>query len=115
MKSNMETKKVSRDHRRDRSSEAELRAIVALNQDRTRQYPAIDHHPRSYRTQIVYSVLPHWPNKFHLIRATTKLARMLHDFNNARVAHTINAAIQVLTPKPTKKPSRPATASSEAA
>lgn len=105
-----------KDHRLDRSSEAELRAIQLLNQDRVRHYPQINYRPHSFRVEIVHSALPLWPNRFHLCRATTKLTRTIHDFNNVRIAHSINHALRMLTGKqPAKKAVMGATASSEAA
>jgi hypothetical protein len=102
-------------HRLDRSSDAELRAIVLLNQDQTRHYPAINYAPRSHRWPILHAALPLWPSRFHLCRATTKVTRMIHDFQNVRIASSINDALLMLTPPPVKKPAACAAASSERA
>jgi hypothetical protein len=111
MKNNTDSKKERHGHRLDRSSEAELQAIVLLNQDRTRHYPAIDYHPRSFRQQITHATLPLWPSRFHLCRSTAKVTRLIHDFANARIAHSINQALRMLQQPPAKKPTAATTAS----
>ncbi|MBZ5494468.1 MAG: hypothetical protein LAO76_26385 [Acidobacteriia bacterium] len=100
-----------KDHRLDRSSEAELRAIRVLNLDKVRRYPAIDYNPRSFRVQVIQSALPLWPNRFDLCRATSKVTRMIHDFGNVRIAHSINQALRLLQQPLAKKPTTATTAS----
>lgn len=104
-----------KDHLRDRSSDAEIRRIQILNFDRVRHYPAIDYHPQSFRVQIVHAALPLWPNRFHLCRASVKVTRMIHDFGNVRIAHSINQALRMLQQPPAKKPTTATTASRERA
>jgi hypothetical protein len=99
----------------DKASEYELAAIVVLNSDQTRSYPAIEYHAKSLRGPIMAKALPLWPNRFHLCRATAKLGRALHRPNSTRIQHAINRAMEMIANAATEPKRRPAVAQAQAA
>ena len=86
-----------REDYRDPSSPAELAAIWSLNQDQNRSYPEIDRRPRSFRVQIVLAALPACSSRFSFCRQTARLARMIHRPDSQRFAHSLNAAMRMIT------------------
>lgn len=97
--------------RKDKNSDWEIRQIQILNADENpgfRSYPEIDYLPRATRTPILGRALSMWPNRFALCGATVKIARIIHDPRNVRVAHSINKAMAMVL-RPARRKPRPIT------